>query len=270
MSRDDREDFAKTRERFLRDTRGHEMTISLDMSRNKKNPKLYRHLRFRNKSQGGYWFDILTWPGGLTFRGDGESYSFSVYEADTLKLFRNRDWRGKYMDIRYCAEKLTSNRDCVVEYQEELFFQAVRDQVQYAIEQDQIEEDQKARLEEQLKNEIFESGETATQEGAIEVLKSFEFYNDESNEFRPGHRADFDFGEWWEWFDGSVKGYNWWFMWAICALCWGVEQYDAVVGTKAQDIAKQGRDTAEVGQNATVGRNATWGGNTAREGVKIG
>jgi hypothetical protein len=270
MTRDDREDFAKTRERFLRETRGHEMTISLDLSQDKENPQLYRHLRFSNKSQGGYWFDILTWPGGLTFRGDGESYSFSVYEPDTLKLFRNREWRGKYMDVRYCAEKLTSNRDCVIEYQEELFVKAVKEQAEYAIENDQIEKDQLERFWETLKNEIFEAGEISAQEGAIEILNSFEFYNDESKEFSSSHKADFDFQEWWEWFDGSVKGYNWWFMWAICALCWGVEQYDAVVGTKAQNTARQGRDTAEVGQKATVGSNATWGRNTAREGVKLG
>lgn len=270
MTADPREAFAETRERFLRETRGHEMEIALDLSQDEKNPQLYRHLRFRNKSQGGYWFDILTWPGGLTFRGDGESYSFSVYEQDTLKLFRGRDWRGKYMDVRYCAEKLTSNRECVIEYQEELFFAAVREQVQYAIENDQIQEDQKDRLEEQLKGEIFESGMTSTAEGAVEILNSFEFYNDESNEFSSRHKADFNFEEWWEWFDGSSKGYNWWFMWAVCALCWGVEQYDALVGTKAQNTAKQGRDTAEIGQNATVGQRSTWGKDTAREGVKIG
>lgn len=270
MSRDDREDFTQTRERFLREIRGHEMTVALDLSQDKENPQLYRHLRFSNKSQGGYWFDIITWPGGLTFRGDGESYSFSVHERDTLKLFRNREWRGKYMDVRYCAEKLTSNRPCVREYQEELFFKAVREQVQYAIENEQIEEDQKARLEEQLKNEIFESGNTSTSEGAVEILNSFEFYNDESKEFDYKHKADFTFEEWWEWFDGSVKGYDWWFMWALCALCWGVEQYDAMVGTRAQDAAKQGRDTAEVGQKASVGHNATWGKDTSRDGVKIG
>lgn len=270
MSRDDREDFEKIRERFLRETRGHEMTIALDLSQDEKNPQLYRHLRFHNKTHGGYWFDIITWPGGLTFRGDGESYSFSVYEPDTLKLFRNRDWRGKYMDVRYCAEKLTSNRDCVRDFQEELFLAAVKEQAEHAIEQEQIRPDQVERFWQELKNEILESGMTSDSNEAVKLLEDFEFYNDESNEFKRGYKADFDFEEWWEWFDSSTKGYDWWFMWALCALCWGVEQYDALVGTKAQNTAKQGRDTAEIGQNSSVGRNATWGANTAREGVKLG
>lgn len=266
---DPREQFSETRERFLRETRGHEMEVLLDLSQDEENPQLYRHLRFRNKSQSGYWFEIILTPGNLFFRGDGESYSFSANTGDQFSLFRARQWRGKYMDISYCQEKLTSNRECVVEYQEELFVKAVKEQVEFAIEQEIIPAEHVERLWQELKDEIFESGNAADSQGAVGCLEDFKFYCDPSKEFDYRHKPDFDFEEWWEWFEQS-KGYDWWFMWALCAICWGVEQYDALVGTKAQNTAKQGRDTAEVGQKATVGHNAIWGSNTAHQGVKLG
>jgi len=266
---DAREAFAETRERFLRETAGHEIEVLMDLSQDEENPQLYRHLRFRSKSSGGYWFDIITTPGNLFFRGDGESFTFSANTDDQLKLFRGRQWRGKYMDVSYCREKLTSNRECVIHYQEELFEKAVREQVEHAIEQEIIPEEHVERLWEELKNEIFESGYPCDEKGAVQCLEDFKFYFDPSKEFDYRHKPDFDFEEWWEWFEQS-KGYDWWFLWALCAICWGIEQYDALVGTRAQNTAQQGRNAAEIGQNATVGRNATWGKNTAREGVILG
>lgn len=269
MTGDWREDFKEARERFKRETAGHRLTVVMDQSRYKgKRAKPYRHLHFGNPNGGGYWFDLVTWPGNLVFRGDGTSFAFARTD-DMFEFFRRRNWDSEYgIDVSYCAEKLTSDRDSVVTFQEEKFLAAAREQAQHAIEQEHIQPDQVERFWAHFNEEFVESGMCGDETGAVGVLEDFEFYNDESKEFSPRHKADFTFEEWWEWFSLS-KGYDWWFLWALCAIAWGIERYDATVGTKAVDVAKAS-DTAQQGKKATVGQQGTWGHDVARQGRVIG
>lgn len=47
---------------------------------------LYRHLRF-NSPNSFYWFDIITWPKGLTINGGMGTFTLKVDEDDVLALF---------------------------------------------------------------------------------------------------------------------------------------------------------------------------------------
>src|SRR3954463_11871038 len=105
--------YVENANRFARDTADHQMTIVHDDG-------LYRHLRFRNPNRTwNYWFDLITYPGGLTFQGDGESFTFRRLE-DMFEFFRQP--ANATINPSYWGEKLTGRggRDSVMHYQQEL------------------------------------------------------------------------------------------------------------------------------------------------------
>src|SRR5688500_14967297 len=109
-------------ERFKKDTADHEMTVLHDDG-------LYRHLRFQSPARGTYWFDLITWPGSLTIRGDlGNAYTFSR-ELDMFPFFRSRTGG---INPHYWAQKL-DNPDGAVRYDEEIFKARVKEHVVDAI-----------------------------------------------------------------------------------------------------------------------------------------
>lgn len=98
--------------RYNADTTEHEMTILLDQG-------LYRHLRFKKPGTGMYWFDIITWPGTLTIRGDMGNYVFAREED----MFT---WFDLYhVNADYWAEKLMAidRQSQPREFSEQLFKQ---------------------------------------------------------------------------------------------------------------------------------------------------
>ena len=63
-----------TEEQFLRDVAQHEMTVL-------HSDGLYRHVHFQQRSHSwNQWFDLVTWPGNLTIRGDMGTWTFSRVE----------------------------------------------------------------------------------------------------------------------------------------------------------------------------------------------
>lgn len=105
-------------DRFRQDTANHELKILHDDG-------LHRHLLLRNPRSSEYWFEIVTWPGSLTIRGDvGDGYTFSR-ERDMFPFFRN-EYGG--INPHYWAEKLGGGRRSVKEYSENLLRQRVVEQ----------------------------------------------------------------------------------------------------------------------------------------------
>ena len=84
-----------TAEQFAVMLRDHEMTIKHDDG-------LYRHLYCRSTKHCFDWFDIVTWPGSLSFSGDLGSYTFSRTD-DMLGFFAGKD--GRDLPFDYWAEK---------------------------------------------------------------------------------------------------------------------------------------------------------------------
>ncbi|MFD8318617.1 hypothetical protein [Kitasatospora purpeofusca] len=83
-------------EQFRRDTAKHELTVLHDDG-------LHRHLRVAEPGSGHLWFELVTWPGGLTIRGDMGCYIFSCAK-DMFDFFRRSAWGGG-PNLHYWAQK---------------------------------------------------------------------------------------------------------------------------------------------------------------------
>ncbi|RSS11356.1 hypothetical protein [Streptomyces sp. WAC08401] len=218
-------DFPEIAARFARDTAGHRMHVLHDDG-------LYRHLRFTARTNpayyGEYWFDLITTPGQLVFSGDGESYVFRR-TTDMFEFFRSEIWRDGSLHINpgYWSEKVTSDRNGIKDFQEDLFVKLIWEQANHLIEQEYVKPEQADRFRQAIKDDIVEGGLYATAEEAYRTVEEFEFYNDPSKEFDWRHEADVRFNDAWEWFS-ATKDFDWWFLWACRAIVFGIARYDRV------------------------------------------
>jgi hypothetical protein len=201
-------DYSESAARFARDTRGHEMTVLHDDG-------LYRHIRFSNnpRGYGEYWFDLITWPGSLTIRGDyGDAYTFSR-EPDMFPFFRSSRYG---INPHYWAQKLDRGTNSVKTYSEDLFRQLVVehfvDSVQYS--------DAPRGLGKAIRAEILNQDLTDERE-ARDLLESFEY-------------EGFEFHDVWEW---SFGDWDRSFLWACHAIVWGIARYDRVRNYGLQQLA---------------------------------
>jgi hypothetical protein len=183
----------KIAQRFARDTAEHEMTVLHDDG-------LYRHLRFRAK-RSFYWFDLVTVPGVLIFKGDGQSFVFSRLE-DMFEFFRGPIGR---INPHYWAEKVTSGHDGIRTYDEQVF----RTQVVETFAED-ARDGVPAGTGRALRERVLDDEETYYESGARDALNRFE------------HKG-YQLGETWEW---DLTDWDWWFLWACHAIVWGIAYYD--------------------------------------------
>ncbi|MET8694789.1 hypothetical protein ABZV65_19850 [Streptomyces bauhiniae] len=207
--------------RFAREAAGHKMTIAHDDG-------VFRHLVFKDPEHSFYWFEIVTTPGQLVFSGDGESFVFRRV-TDMFEFFRSGLGRNGSVEInpQYWSEKLTSDRDSVKEFQEDLFLKLVWEEAEHLIEQEHVKPDQVDRFRQAIKDDIVEGGLYSTSGDAYRTVTEFGFYNDASKEFDWQHQPDIVFDDAWEWF-GATKDYDWWFLWACHAIVAGIARYDRV------------------------------------------
>lgn len=200
-------------ERFARDVADHQLTVLHDDG-------LYRHLRFKQPDRGGYWFDIVTWPGSLAVRGDmGGGYVFSRTQ-DMFEFFRTSEigLPGAGIHPDYWAEKLQGGRRSVQEYSEE----ALRDTLDpYLVEYERdyqprggVMTPAEAR---DLIGEYDASGDLYGEDGARRLLAELE-------------RAGVVSGTW-EW---ALKTWTYEFLWFCNAILWGIRQYDDAQSSAAE------------------------------------
>lgn len=190
--------------RFQVETAEHAMTVLHDNG-------LYRHLRFQrewwqppwlNKQTSSmYWFEIITAPGSLTFRGDGDSFVFARIE-DMFDFFRGPVGR---INPQYWAEKITSGRDSVRRYDSGLFERHVKEEFVEAVRERLVPPG---------------TGLIVRQE----VLDYSEYEHDARTALAEFEHEGFRFSEPW---DVNFEGYHWWFLWALHGIVWGIAQYDA-------------------------------------------
>jgi hypothetical protein len=207
--------------RFARETANHRMTVLHDDG-------LYRHLRFRAPENSFYWFELITVPGSLTFRGDGQSFVFARVE-DMFEFFRDSG-AGQRVNPQYWAEKLTSHqRDEVKRYDREIFEQRVREATDDAVRYGSAPAD----LAQAIQENLLESEEVEYETGAHEALRNFTFYKNPADCFDPRKQPDFQFHDTWEW---DFTDYDWWFLWSLHAIVWGIAQYDAWVRPLPEEL----------------------------------
>lgn len=192
--------------RFARETAQHEMTIAHDDG-------LYRHLQFRKtwwqppyarqQRTAIYRFDLITVPGSLIFQGDGESFVFSRVE-DMFEFFRGPVGR---INAMYWAEKLTSHRDAATTYSRDRFFEHLRDDFVEACRERRVPAGTGRAIREAIEMDY----NVDCEEDARRFLDLFEF-------------EGFRFVDTFEW---HLDDYDWWFLWSLHAIVWGIAQYDA-------------------------------------------
>jgi hypothetical protein len=185
---------------FVADVANHRVTILMDSG-------LYRHLHWSKPQNSHLWFDIVTWPGCLTIRGDMGTWTFSRVE-DMFTFFRNDKLK---INPSYWAEKLlngtSGGRRTAQEFDEDVFRDALHDQLKnhYDLAESKLS-DIKAALDEALS---WHEGEG--QHGLIGAAYDFK-------------HGDFQF-------DGcdlpSGLIYEYQFIWCLYAIVWAIQQYDA-------------------------------------------
>lgn len=251
------ENLRQAAERFATETEHHKLTILHDDG-------LYRHLRFMSEppgqpKQSGYWFELITVPGSLIFRGDGESFVFARLR-DMFEFFRsNPDRNTMRVSPDYWAEKLTSNRAAAKTYSREKFDQIVAEALKDAEEQ---WPGITAAWDRHASEDNLDYG--LDHEGsAREALRDFEFGALAVATCRCGERIEVDFGdlipaEWrdkhpsrdtahayaldrvpgfrfedtYEW---DLQDFDWWYLWSCHAIAWGIARYDEA---RSQGVAK--------------------------------
>lgn len=184
--------------RFLADVGEHKLTVLHDEG-------LYRHLRFQKPGTGFYWFDLITWPGNLAFKGDMGGFMFARI-TDMFEFFRHPT-----INPDYWAEKLPDGRDSVRTYNIDLFKQQVKEHVAEAI----LNRETPKGISKAVLRELFEWGDITWEGGARSELEQFE---------HEGWR----FGETWEW---DFRDYTWQYLWACHAIRWGIARYDEAART---------------------------------------
>ncbi len=213
----------ESRERFLKDIKGHTMTVL-------RNDGLYRHVRFmKPRDVGGseYWFDLITWPGNLVFRGDGDSFAFAR-EPDMFGFFGKKTLS---INPGYWAQKLTIKQDVVKEYNKDLLIQHVREAC----------DDMRDTGSASLANDVWEDMEDEDSNGMLETLE-------DARAFLNKWEGDDAWSDTWEW---DLTGYDWWFLWALHGIVWGIQQHEAQFGplvlTQEQVDLSQGQDIGTMG-----------------------
>jgi hypothetical protein len=94
-----KKDEADAAQRFAGDTAEHQLTVLRDDG-------LYKHLRFKKPGTGMYRYDLVTWPGYLTFCGDMGTLVFFRTE-DMLSFFRSNPDRPTYrINPDYWSQKV--------------------------------------------------------------------------------------------------------------------------------------------------------------------
>lgn len=237
-------------ERFARETAKHQMTVLHDDG-------LYRHLRLCNPDNSAYWFDLITWPHNLVFRGDGETFAFSRLE-DMFEFFRSGIYRDGSIHINpdYWHEKLTSDRDSVMTYSQERFERLTAEQLAGA---EEAFPGVTAEWHKRTAGDLAEYN-LEYQEEAFRALHEFYFGqhfkvtcscgDSEKNDYLspliaweaqhkklPGkHEIKTDTVDGFHFQDieaRQIQDYDWWFLWACHGICWGIAQYDAARVTAA-------------------------------------
>jgi len=189
--------------------RPHEMKILHDDG-------LYRHVRFMSPDHSSYWFELITTPGTLVFRGDGESFVFAR-DRDMFDFFRSRSGS---ISPDYWSEKLTSARDAAFKYDEESFRTQVWEYVRnYGSEYRGLAKAVQAYFFDGWADYNFHN-----EDEARAGLEAFSYTpEDKLKTFAYIERRPFTFADTWEW---SFRGFDWWFLWGCHAIVWGIARYD--------------------------------------------
>lgn len=203
-------------EQFAREVAEHRMSVLRDEGG-------YRHLRFARPGWGSHsaW-DLITVPGTLLIKGDYGDYVLRPWKVDTDQDafdYIRQSRLGGLPDIDAWADKVTSGRDTIYRYDQQLLVEYVQAAVQEALERDQ--DGRLAGLAEAVEWHILEelTGQEQVDHHLVETFRYWADPEDEADEVEPDfcvptyNRARF-------------RQYDHGFVWCCLAIAWGVDTYD--------------------------------------------
>jgi hypothetical protein len=186
-----------TSEQFLKDVVAHTLTVKLDSG-------LYRHLSFRGPHGSNMWFDLITWPGNLTIRGDMGTWIFARID-DMFKFFGSDLER---VNPQYWAEKIESESRFGGP-SKKFVPEVYRERVIAGLDDHGLEGAARTGVINAL-NEVLNE----TEECESELRRAVRQFEHEG----------FEFSDPWE-IDGEDYTYH--YLWCLHAIVWGIQQYNA-------------------------------------------
>jgi hypothetical protein len=201
---------AVTEAEFRRDVAKHTMTVLRDDG-------VYRHLSFSQPDhQWLHRFEIVTWPGALSIRGDVGTYVFSRLH-DMFEFFRSSMTTADklYINGGYWAEKLIAS-ECsgrhgrgVMRYDSDLFVDEVKRRfVDHVRSNMRGMPEERRELRQAIEDEVLAYAEDETE--AMRAASNFE-------------HEGFRLSDFWE---VDVRAYSVQFIWSLYAIAWAVWMYD--------------------------------------------
>jgi hypothetical protein len=181
---------------FPIDTANHKLTILHDQG-------LYRHLYLSNPECGIAWYEIVTWPGSLTIKGDMGGYTFSRVD-DMFKFFRGGAWKGEPNPI-YWSEKTTGGTRACMEYSEDHLREAVVSDFVNAVQAGYAPRGLGKAIRAEILDEDLSHEDTARQ-----IVDAFQFKKFRFEDF----------------YEHNCREFFYWFLWNCHAIILGINSYD--------------------------------------------
>ena len=179
-----------TEDLFVEDVKHHVMTVLRDDG-------VYRHVRFGKPGTNCMQFDLVTWPGYLSFSGDMGCYVFTRIH-DMFEFFR----RDCGINPSYWGEKVAAAQpDGVTEFSPDAFRAAI---ASYLDESEATQE-----LRDEVEAQVLchaDDGEYAARQSAGDF-----------------EHNGFQFHDFWE---INCSEFSFRFLWCCYALVWGIHRYD--------------------------------------------
>jgi hypothetical protein len=203
-----------TEESFLKDVAEHKMEVLMDQG-------LHRHIRLSKPGSSCYYFDLVTGPGFLLFRGDMGTFEFERI-PDMFEFFRSGEVGQKLkINLSYWSEKLEAiDRDGgYKEFSEEKF----RD----ALEQD---------IADYLESYPEIDAKDFRDDVDLYILRTLE--DSISNAIKETVEFDYE-GKYpfQDFYEHSLQEYTYHFVWCCYAIAWGIQQYDQAKAEKTAEAA---------------------------------
>lgn len=196
-----------TKETFLNDVKNHRIEILHDSG-------IYRHIRFKQPSHSEMYFDLITAPDLLLYRGDMGCYEFER-SPDMFNFFRQPELK---VNLGYWAEKLKVGE--ANEFSSESFSEQVWESVNEFIADGEISADDIDYFKGEIENLICMGSDNGYL--AHTAIRDFSFETKKVNGAYVTCQDVFG-SDTWEW---DFDDFTYRFIWCCYAIVWGISEYD--------------------------------------------
>ncbi|RVL37959.1 hypothetical protein [Sinorhizobium meliloti] len=196
------DDYKPTIDTFLRDVADHKMTGHIDNG-------AYRHITFSRPGSSVYRFHITTWPGYLCISGDMGCFVFSRL-TDMFEFFREKN-----INPQYWAEKIqaTNKHGGHREFSGEYYVDAIKADFEgWDFDSDEQREEAWKAIEDDWDGLLRHADDRDMNHAIREAME---------------WKCPVTGQEFHDFYEHTLEGYTYHFIWCCRAIRWAIEQYDA-------------------------------------------